>query len=93
MMGKSTTVEIPITERARKYGYVIWRKSQDEEVRALLGEADSIDLCGDIDQRGKNVDWKQRRVSITYRFTRSLPKTAKRFRLSKVGKKISLNAV
>lgn len=92
-MSKSTTVEIPITERARKYGYVIWRKNQDSEVRALLGDAKSIDLCGDIDQRSKNVDWKQRRISITYKFTRGLPKSVKRFRLKKVGKRISLNAV
>ena len=29
-------VRIPISERARRYGYVIWPKSQDDDIRKLL---------------------------------------------------------
>ena len=93
-MSTRVTVEIPITARAREYGYVIWRKGQDEEMHALLTDAEVVDICGATDQTAKRVDWKQRRIGITYSFTRRLSKSAKCFRLRKAGKRtISLEVV
>jgi len=83
-------VEIPITERARRYGYLIWRKKQDGEVRALLGEVGCVAICGAVEQQAKRVDWKQRRISVTYSFTRGLPGSASKFLLQRARQKIAL---
>lgn len=83
-MNERITIEIPITDRARKYGYVIWKKRHDDQMRGVLGDVTSVDLSGDVVQLGKQVDWNQRRISITYTTTRGLPGSVTRFRLRRV---------
>jgi len=58
-------VELQITSRARQYGYVFWPKSQDNQMRELLGHADSVEILFENKMIGKKrVDWKYRRISI-----------------------------
>ena len=85
-MSKRKIVSIPISERARKYGYIIWGKALDEDVRSVLGDVETVDFCGDVTQTGKRIDWAQRRVSITYSVTRGLPQTKKSFEITKKSK-------
>ena len=62
---------IPISERARKYGYVIWPKKLDRDVRALLGDVDTLAVVMDGRSLGeKRVDWKYRRISVGQSNTR-----------------------
>ena len=67
-------VKLPLLQRARKYGYVIWRKKNDFQMRKLLGEIDKIEVVINESSIGvKNIDWKNKRIPITYTITRSLP--------------------
>jgi len=76
-------VEIEITERARRYGYVFWMKRQDEEMAALLGAKGAVEVTFmGADHGKKNIDWQHRRVSIGWRWTKSLPKSTKVFILN-----------
>lgn len=67
------SVAIPISERARKYGYVIWPKKLDADVRALLGNVDTLTVVMDGRPLGrKRVDWKYRRISVGQSITRDI---------------------
>ena len=69
-------VEVAITDRARKYGYVFWPIALDEEMSKLLGKRDAVDVVFMNAEHGKkNIDWRYRRISIGWRWTRSLPKS------------------
>jgi hypothetical protein len=70
-----TNVRIPLLDRARKYGYIIWRRENDFEMQSLIGHSrKKIEvLIGDSSIGVKNIDWKNRRIPITYSITRSLP--------------------
>lgn len=59
-------VRIPISERARKYGYIIWPKRLDEALKDLLGEdTESAEVVFDGTILGrKRIDWKHRRISV-----------------------------
>jgi len=73
-------VEVEITERARRYGYVFWKIRQDEEMAALLGKREAVDVTFMNAEHGKKkIDWKYRRISIGWRWTRSLPESKKVF--------------
>jgi hypothetical protein len=65
---------VPISDRARKWGYVIWPRALDSEMHALLGDAQtaSVSFQG-ADVGSKRVDWQHRRISIGPSKTRSLP--------------------
>lgn len=77
-------LEIPISSRARQFGYVIWPISLDQEVSKVLDGADAVDLWLDSSFLGhKNVDWKYRRISLGYRQTRALPPSVKVFVISR----------
>jgi hypothetical protein len=81
-MSTSQAVEIPITKRARTYGYIIWRKRHTEEMSRLIGKCEVVDLAiGNTQQKGKRIDRKQRRISLGYRLTRSLSRDLKFFRI------------
>lgn len=65
---------IPITKSARQFGYVIWPPRLNNQVDAFLGGVSKVHLYfmgADLGQ--KNVDWRYRRISIGYRWTRRLP--------------------
>lgn len=65
------SVQIPITDRARKYGYVVWPKAKEREVSSLLDGKTKIAvrLVGN-DLGVKRIDWKYRRISLGYNWTR-----------------------
>jgi len=73
---------VPISPRARKYGYLIWPSSADQEIRGLLGESKTVQVTFRGQEAGmKNVDWKHRRISIGPRLTRELPEEMEVFAL------------
>jgi hypothetical protein len=75
-------VELEIKPRARRYGYLYWGRQQDVEMSRLLGKRDAIDIIFMGASHGqKRIDWKYRRISIGWRWTRSLPQSKKVFLL------------
>lgn len=73
-------VEIDITDRARKYGYVFWRQAQDEEMSKLLGKRAAVNVVFMAAEHGKKkIDWRYRRISIGRRWTRLLSPSKKAF--------------
>jgi hypothetical protein len=64
---------IPITKSARQFGYIIWPPRLNKQVDAFLGGATHVHLIFmGADLGEKKVDWKYRRISIGYRWTRRL---------------------
>jgi hypothetical protein len=81
-----TNVEIAITERSRRYGYIIWPKKMDGEAKALLKEQQSVRVSFDGEDLGeKRVDWKHRRISVGPRKTRDLPPLKTTFEITSSG--------
>jgi len=79
---------IPFTNTARKYGYVTWRKEHDSEIRQIWGGKPVMNLqIGTIARRGKTIDWKNRRISITIRLTRKVAEELTKVELRRVGRK------
>lgn len=69
-------VQLPFTYAARKYGYIIWRKRNDGIVRSVFDNERFVDLL--IENKlyeKKRIDWKRRRISISFSLTRSVPKS------------------
>ena len=76
-------MQIEILDRSRNYGYMFWMKSQDMEIKDLLGNIDRVSLVFDGNQIGeKNVDLKNRRISIGHNLTRRLSPKIKFFNVS-----------
>ena len=69
---------LPITNTGRKYGYIIWYKTHDADVQIFFGKRKNIDLkIATKKMTRKSIDWKRRRIGITYTITRGLPTTVK----------------
>lgn len=67
-------VSLPITKAARHWGYVTWRRSQSQRMKAFLKNNSTVHLFFMGSDHGeKNVDWKYCRISIGYKWTRRLP--------------------
>lgn len=82
---------LSITKRAKKYGYVIWQKDQDQAVRALLSDQQSFRVYLQGSDRGqKNVDWGRRRISIGYKWTRQLPENLTNYHLEVRGPELHI---
>ena len=82
---------VPISDRARKYGYMIWPKSADQDVQALMSEIQKVKVSFNGSDLGeKRVDWKHRRISIGPSQTRSVSETAKSFRVEFSGHGLSI---
>lgn len=78
-----TKLEIPLTERSRKYGYIFWPKVLDGQVEGFFKDATTVNLVFNNAEHGKkNIDWKHRRISIGWRWTRRLPEKVKVFVLT-----------
>lgn len=75
-------VVIPISKRARAYGYVFWPASEDPAVSRLLEGHDAVEVefCGTSVGR-KAVDRKHRRISVGRRRTSQLEARVTSFRL------------
>jgi len=79
-------LSLPLTDTGRKYGYIVWPKSMDAEVREFLGSADELTfVVPGGRQRRCRVDWKHHRASIGYSVTRGLRPEANRVLLSREG--------
>jgi hypothetical protein len=77
-------IELPISKTGKKYGYITWRKKDDPKVHALFGEREHIKLrVGSTKATQKRIDWKKRRIGITYTITRDLSPNADTYILSK----------
>ena len=75
-------LNVPITNRIRKYGYIYWIKEQDDEVKRFLRNVDKIKIWFENSYLGeKKIDWKYRRISIGWSKTRSLPEDARELQL------------
>lgn len=74
-------MRLEITNRARTYGYLIWTKRQDAEVARLFSvHRDVVQVyLNDTFLGVKRIDWKFRRISLGYKYTRSLPDSARYF--------------
>ena len=67
------TITLPFTQTCRDYGYIIWKKKNDADIQELFGSRKSVDLSiENTIQKQKRVDWKRRRIGITYSVTRKL---------------------
>jgi len=74
---------IPITKSARQFGYVIWPPNLNDQVGTFLGGTSKVRLYFQgADLGEKNVDWKYRRISIGYRWTRRLSDDVTKYVLS-----------
>jgi len=79
-MENSLMVEVTITERARRFGYIFWPFRQDQEMATLLGERSAVEVVFmNADHGKKKIDWRYRRISIGWRWTRPLPESKKVF--------------
>lgn len=71
------TLTLPLTERARKFGYVIWPKSREAEVRAVVGTGPVLRVAvGSDAPRNLTVQWKYARIAVGTKWTHTLPATA-----------------
>lgn len=71
---------VPISNRARKYGYLFWPKAADDGMRALLSDVQKLELSfNGAEASTKTVDWKRRRISVGTKLTRAMPETASSF--------------
>ena len=72
--------KIIISDRARKFGYIIWRKADDQIMDNLLLNKNEVDLYFNGSFLGKkNIDRKHRRISIGYKWTRMIPSSHTQF--------------
>lgn len=74
------SVEIQITPRARKYGYVIWPSARRDEIQRLIGSAESVAVTLDQQEIGtRRVDWRYNRISLGPTKTKAIPESATQF--------------
>jgi len=74
---------IPITERSRKYGYIYWSKTTTHQVENFLRNRSSVQLVFQGTNHGmKNIDYKYKRISVGWKWTRLLPGSSENFVLS-----------
>lgn len=77
-------MQVPISKRARQYGYVIWTKAVDQALEDLLGETPKIAVTFSSEDLGtKRVDWKYRRISVGRSRTARIDSDASTFVLSR----------
>lgn len=82
---------VPISDRARKYGYLFWPKVADADMRALLADAPSVEVLFDGQDLGtKKVDWKNRRISVGPLRTRTMSESAETFSLAYAVPKLTI---
>jgi hypothetical protein len=76
-------LEIPISTRSRRFGYIFWAKSQDESVKQFFGHRTVAEVWFEKSHLGqKRIDWKNRRISMGWSRTRRLPREATFYRLT-----------
>lgn len=79
----AATIEIPLTERCRKYGYVYWTKELDSTVTKFFAGKKRVTVVLDQYLLGdKKIDLKFRRISIGAVRAQGISKECDTFRLS-----------
>ena len=82
--GEDMSMNIPIPNRARKYGYVIWHKADDRGMHQLLKDTKRVEVVFEGELLGmKRIDWKGRRISVGYDQTRPLPEDITHYSLTR----------
>ena len=72
--GELIMLVLPILKWSRKYGYISWKVSYNEEMKKLLKKSSKVNVFFQNFNLGwKNVDWKYRRISIGSMWTKKLP--------------------
>lgn len=76
------SLTIPISPRARRFGYIIWPKRMQEEVRGVLGDVERVAVVFHGRELGeRRIDWKYSRISVGRSNTRDLVPGASSFGL------------
>lgn len=77
-------MKFEITKRAREYGYLIWPKEADDTIEKMFPqEVEETEVyLNDRFLGPKRIDRKYRRISLGYKFTRSLPEEHTTFQVS-----------
>ena len=84
MEDKMKTLRLSITNTGRKYGFITWKKCDDEQVQLMFGDKKEINIIVDKPISSKKlIDWKRRRIGITYTLTRNLSPTVSEYILTK----------
>ena len=74
---------IEIIDRTRKYGYIFWKKTKDNEVKAFFGNIHKVSVGFENSFLvEKIIDFDHRRFSIGWKNTRALSKSKTKFILS-----------
>jgi len=77
-------IHLPLTNIGRKYGYITWKKKYDDQLKSFFGNAAHVNFqVGETVQKKKRIDWRKRRIGITYTLTRNLPESNNKIRLKK----------
>ena len=73
-MIRGDDLKIPITKSARKFGYIIWNKRTDPDIKKILGELETVNVYfNGLFLGRKKVDRTYFRISLGYKFPRALP--------------------
>ena len=75
-------ITFPISKSARQFGYIIWPPSFNKDFEKELKNAEKVTIVfNGLNIGEKRIDWKYRRISIGYKFTRALPEQVKNFEI------------
>lgn len=73
-------MQIPISERSRRFGYLIWPRRLDSEIARELQDRQRIRVVLEGKEMGeKLIDWRHRRISLGPKQTRAIAMTATTF--------------
>jgi len=76
-------LRVPLSQRARRFGYIFWPQAMDEEVERFFGVLKTVEVVFENSYLGeKRIDRAYRRISVGWRQTRRLPREVSTFRLS-----------
>jgi len=82
---------IPISSNGRRFGYFIWPKSADAEMKEMLGGLNRVQVSFQgIDIGERTIDWGHRRISLGPAQTQRMPDTATSFVLERCNTRINL---
>ena len=75
---------IPLSNTGRKYWYITWKKKYDDEMKIVFGKRSFVNLKFDNSyQKRKAIDWKRKRIAITWTLTRNLSENIKKIVIEK----------
>jgi len=77
------SLSIPILDRARKWGFIVWKKENDIKLSNYIKDINEVEVVFEDKELGKKrIDWRLRRISIGWKLTRSIPIEKKEFILT-----------